>query len=132
MKAVALTKETFGATSGVGEFRVSEEIRAEANVSGDVKEPVCNGERNVILPNTQSINGQSNEEPEVLFDFLVDLFSLTISLWVVGCGCSNFDAKGCIELMHKSRDELSATITDDLFWETMKLPDMVKKEPGNL
>ena len=33
--------------------------------------------------------------------------------------------------MHKLGDELSAMITDDLFWETMKLPDMVKKEPGN-
>ena len=72
-----------------------------------------------------------NEEPEVLFNFLVDSFSLTISLWVVGCRCSNFDAKGCIQLMHKLGDELSATITGDLFWETMKLPDMVKKEPGN-
>ena len=49
-------KKTFGATSGVGGDRVSEEIGAEATVSGDVKESVCNGERNVILPNTQSIN----------------------------------------------------------------------------
>ena len=47
-------KETFGATSRVG---VLEEIRAKATVSGDVKESVCNGEQNVILPNTQSING---------------------------------------------------------------------------
>ena len=36
---------------------VSEEIGARATVSGDVKESVCNGEQNVILPNTQSING---------------------------------------------------------------------------
>ena len=34
-----------------------EEIGAEATVSGDVKESVCNGEWNMILPNTQSING---------------------------------------------------------------------------
>ena len=34
-----------------------EEIGAEAAVSGDVKESVCNGEQNVILLNTQSING---------------------------------------------------------------------------
>ena len=63
---MALTKETFGATSGIRGDGVSEgirgdgvleEIRAEATVSGDVKESVCNGERNVILPNTQSING---------------------------------------------------------------------------
>ena len=57
MKAVVLMKETFGATSGVGGVRVSEEIRAGATVPGDIKESVCNGERNVILPNTQSING---------------------------------------------------------------------------
>ena len=49
-------KETFGATSGVG-VRGSDESRAVATVSGDVKESVCNGERNLILPNTQSING---------------------------------------------------------------------------
>ena len=56
MKAAALTKETFGATSGIG-VGGSDESRAMATVSGDVKESVCNGERNLILPNTQSING---------------------------------------------------------------------------
>ena len=40
MKAVALTKETFGATSGVGGDRVLEEIGAVATVSGDVKDVV--------------------------------------------------------------------------------------------
>ena len=56
MKAAALMRETFGATSGVGGDGVLEEIRAKATVSGDVKESVYNGEWNVILPNTQSIN----------------------------------------------------------------------------
>ena len=50
-------KETFGATSRVRIDGVLEEIGAGATVSGDVKESVCNGEQNVILPNTQSING---------------------------------------------------------------------------
>ena len=49
-------KEMFRATSRVGGVGVSEEIRAKATVSGDVKESVYNGEWNVILPNTQSIN----------------------------------------------------------------------------
>ena len=57
VKAVALMKETFRATSRVRGYGVSEEIRAKATVSGDVKESVCNREWNVILPNTQSING---------------------------------------------------------------------------
>ena len=34
----------------------SDESRAGAAVSGNVKESVCNGEQNLILPNTQSIN----------------------------------------------------------------------------
>ena len=52
----ALMKETFRATSRV---RVGglDESGAMATVSGDVKESVCNGERNLILPNTQSIHG---------------------------------------------------------------------------
>ena len=57
MKAAALTKETFRATSRVRGDGVSEEIGAEATISGDIKESICNGEQNVILPNTQSING---------------------------------------------------------------------------
>ena len=57
MNAAVLTKETFRATSRVRVKGVSEEIGARATVSGDVKESVCNGEWNVILPNTQSING---------------------------------------------------------------------------
>ena len=50
-----LAKETFGATSRV---RVggSDESRAMATVFGDIKESVCNGEQNLILLITQSIN----------------------------------------------------------------------------
>ena len=51
-----LMKETFGETRGVRGDGVSDESRARATVSGDIKESVCNGEWNVILPNTQSIN----------------------------------------------------------------------------
>ena len=57
MKAAALTKETIRATSRVRGDGVSEEIGAKATISGDIKESICNGEQNVILPNTQSING---------------------------------------------------------------------------
>ena len=39
--------------------------------------------------------------------------------------------QGLHTTMHKLGDELTAMITDDLFCETMKLPDVVKKEPGN-
>ena len=56
-KAIVLKKEIFRATSRVRGVRVLEEIRAEATVSSDIKESVCNREWNVILPNTQSING---------------------------------------------------------------------------
>ena len=56
MKAAALTKETFRAMSGIGVGGLDEN-GAVATVSGDIKESVCNGERNLILSNTQSING---------------------------------------------------------------------------
>ena len=46
-----LTKETFRAKSRVG-VRGLDESGAVATVSGDVKESVCDGERNLILPNT--------------------------------------------------------------------------------
>ena len=49
-------KETFGATSRVRGDGVLEEIGAGATVSSDIKESVCDGEWNMILPNTQSIN----------------------------------------------------------------------------
>ena len=55
MKAAALMKENFRITSGV-RVRGSDESGAVATVSGDVKELVCNGEQNLILSNTQSIN----------------------------------------------------------------------------
>ena len=47
----------FRSNQGVRGDGVSEEIGVKATVSGDVKESVCNGEWNVILPNTKSING---------------------------------------------------------------------------
>ena len=52
-------KETFGAMSraGVGGDGGSDENRVMAVVSGDVKESVCTGKWNLILPNTQSVNG---------------------------------------------------------------------------
>ena len=59
VKAAALTKETFRATNRVGvrgDGRL-DESRAIATVSGDIKESVCNREWNLILANTQSING---------------------------------------------------------------------------
>ena len=44
-------KETSRAMSGVG-VGGSDESRAVATVSGDIKKSVCNGEQNLILPNT--------------------------------------------------------------------------------
>ena len=55
-KGCCVDKGNFGATSGVGVGGL-DESRAMATVSGDIKESVCDGEWNLILPNTQSING---------------------------------------------------------------------------
>ena len=51
-KSCCINEGNIGAMSGV---RVggSDESGAMATVSGDIKESVCNGEQNLILPNTQ-------------------------------------------------------------------------------
>ena len=50
-KSCCINKGNFRATSRV-RVRGLDESGAMATVSGDIKESVCNGERNLILPNT--------------------------------------------------------------------------------
>ena len=42
-----------------------------------------------------------NEESKELFDFLVDMFSLPICLWVVGCRHCDIDPKELAESLHE-------------------------------
>lgn len=66
-----------------------------------------------------------DEEVEVLLNLLVDPFSLTISLWVIGCRGGNFNTKELVQLMHELGYKLCASVTDDLLGKSMEFPHMI-------
>jgi hypothetical protein len=71
-----------------------------------------------------------DEKTKVLFNFLVNAFSLTISLGVVRCrGVASY-ANKFVERLHEFGDELSAAITDDLFGKSVVAKDMVAEDFG--
>ena len=49
-------------------------------------------------------------QPDVLFQFLVDLFRLPVSLGVVSCGCTNLNPKESVKLPHELCNELCTTV----------------------
>src|SRR6266481_2137587 len=71
------------------------------------------------------------EELKELFDFLVDTFSLSICLWVVGRRCCDFDPKELTESPHEVQDKLGSSITNDFLREAMEFPDIVLKQLGD-
>jgi len=62
------------------------------------------------------------EESEILFQFLVDLFHLSISLKVVGCGGCQLNFKQPIEFPGEFHYELGTSIRDNFPRETMMFP----------
>src|SRR6185503_7893199 len=72
-----------------------------------------------------------HKEPKILLYFLVDSFSLTICLRMVGCRRTEFDAKNGAELLHESGDKLGTSVTEDLLRDAMKFPDIVSVKSGN-
>ena len=72
----------------------------------------------------------SNEDPQVLLQFLIDSFCLSISLRVVGSGHCGFDPKQSVQLLHKGSDKLRSMIGHNLLREAMELPDVLEVEVG--
>jgi hypothetical protein len=68
-----------------------------------------------------------DEESKELFELLVDSFSLSISLGVVGGRGGKLDTSEEIELVSELSDELGAMIGDDSQRCSMQLPDMVEE-----
>ncbi len=54
-----------------------------------------------------------DEDSKVLFDFLVDSFSLSVGLWVKGRGRIQGDVEESVEFLHEFRDELRASVGDN-------------------
>jgi hypothetical protein len=53
-----------------------------------------------------------DENSDVLFEFLIDVFGLAIRLRVICCGCRNLDAQEAIQFAHELCDELWSAIRD--------------------
>jgi len=76
-------------------------------------------------PVTLSLVG---EESEILFQFLVDLFCLSVSLRVVGCGGCQLNSKQLVEFLAEFCDKLETSVQNDLLRETMVFPYMAEEE----
>jgi len=58
----------------------------------------------------------------VLFQLLVDLLSLAVTLQVVGSGCHKLDSEESVELMGEFGNKLRSSVGHDVLWEAMQLP----------
>ena len=65
-----------------------------------------------------------DKEVEILFQLLVDLLHLSITLQMVGCSGSQLYAKEVVELSHQLHYELWTSVGNHLFWKSMQLPDV--------
>ena len=63
-----------------------------------------------------------------MFESLVDPLHLTIHLQMIGSGNCNFDFQELAEAMCEVQYELGFLVTNNFFWESMELPDMVSEQ----
>ena len=61
-------------------------------------------------------------------NFLVNTFSFTIGLGMIGSGEGEVVSKGFSKLLGKGRGELGATVRDDFVIETKPSVDFMEKE----
>jgi len=70
----------------------------------------------------------SDEEPQVLFQFLVDPFRLSVGLRMVSGRRRGFNSQQSVQFLHEGGDELRSAVGDDFPREAMKFPDVPKVE----
>ena len=68
--------------------------------------------------------------PEVSSDFLIYPLCLSICLWVIGGGWISFDSQHLIEGLGEFGHELGSPITDDIFWHSIELKDVIPEDLG--
>ena len=68
-----------------------------------------------------------DKEAEILLQLLVDRFHLYITLWMVGYSSSQLFAEKAVELSCQFCYELQTLVENDLFQESMQLPDVCKE-----
>jgi hypothetical protein len=72
-----------------------------------------------------------NEEPEILLEFLVHSFSLSVPLRVIGRGGCQFNSQELVELTSKLGHKLRASVGQDSPRQAVMLPDVLYKQPGS-
>ena len=65
-----------------------------------------------------------DKEAEILFQLLVDLLCLSITLQMVGRSGGQPYAEEAVELSHQLRYKLQASVGDNLFQKSVQLPDV--------
>ena len=68
---------------------------------------------------------------EIHFDFLVDMFSFSIRLGVIGHEEGEIISEGCSKLLGKDRGKLGTAVRDDYVIEAEPCIDFMEKESGH-
>ncbi len=71
-----------------------------------------------------------DKDPEILLNFLVDSFHLSIGLWVKSHGGILHDVEHLVKFFHELGDELGASIGDYCHGHAMSCINIVLKDPG--
>jgi len=82
---------------------------------------LCQGEECVPV-----VLSFSDEDPQVLFQFLIDPFRLSIGLRVISGRRCGLNSQQSVQLLHEGSDELRSAVGYDFPRETVEFPDVPK------
>ena len=69
-----------------------------------------------------------HEDPDVLFQFLVETFRLSVRLGVVGCRRGGSNAQEFVQLLGEFRHKLRTSIGDNVCGESVEFPHVPEEE----
>jgi len=113
-------------------------FEAHLGVSADIEEEGCllrGGVDMVVVGELRQgeecvpiVLSFSNKDLQVLFQFLVDPFCLSVGLWVVGGRHRGFNSQQSVQLLHEGSNKLWPAVGHNLPQEAMELPDVPEVE----
>ena len=71
-----------------------------------------------------------DEYPKVLLQFLIDLFHLSIPLWVIGCGGCYLNPEHVVQFSSELCYELRSSVGDYFVGYAMEFPNMLDEQSG--
>jgi len=111
-------------------------FEAHPRVSASIKEEGCllRGRVDVIIVEelrqgeecVPVVLSFSDKDPQVLFQFLVDPFCLSIGLQVISVRRRGLDSQQSVQLLHEGGDKLRSAVRYDFPRETVEFPDILK------